>query len=91
MKYLRCLLIIVAMTTLSGCMTSIVTYNRARGKYTWPTEPEEKMPKLKPKPVYYGLLPLTIPFDVATSPVQMPLFIMWITMPAPESSPFDEE
>lgn len=91
MKHLRPLLIALCLPGLTGCMTSIVTYNRARGRYTWPTEPVEKMPKLEPKPVYYALLPVTIPFDIVTSPVQMPLFIMWITMPEPEPSPFDDE
>jgi len=65
-------------------MGSIATYNKARGEYTWPDRPKEKMPPREPQPVYYALLPLTIPFDVATSPFQLPLFIMWVTMPDAE-------
>jgi len=67
--------------SLSGCMASIATYNKARGKYTWPDKPKDQMPPREPKPVYYALLPVTVPFDVVTSPFQVPLFIMWVTMP----------
>lgn len=69
---------------LNGCMASIATVNKARGEYTWPSAPKDKLPKLEPQPVYYALLPVTVPFDVMTSPFQLPLFIMWVTMPEPE-------
>jgi hypothetical protein len=65
-------------------MASIATFNRARGEYTWPSKPKEKMPPREPRPVYYALLPATIPFDAVTSPFQLPLFVMWLTMPDPE-------
>lgn len=76
---------------LSGCMVSIMTYNKARGEYTWPSAPKDELPKLEPKPAYYALLPLTVPLDIATCPVQVPLFVMWLTMPEPEPSPFKDE
>jgi hypothetical protein len=75
------LLCIAPALSLSGCMASIATFNKARGEYTWPDKPRDKMPPREPQPVYYALLPVTVPFDVVTSPFQLPLFIMWVTMP----------
>ena len=66
---------------LGGCMASIATYNKARGEYTWPDRPKEQLPPLEPQPAYYALLPLTVPFDIVTSPFQLPLFVMWVTLP----------
>lgn len=72
---------------LSGCMTTVVTWNKARGNYTWPDAPKEQLPPLEPKPAYYALLPVTVPFDAVTAPIQAPLFIMWLTMPEPDPLP----
>ncbi|MBX3743050.1 MAG: hypothetical protein KF712_18845 [Akkermansiaceae bacterium] len=74
-------LCVVPAFALSGCMASIATFNKARGEYTWPDKPKDQMPPREPQPVYYALLPVTVPFDVVTSPFQLPLFIMWVTMP----------
>ncbi|RYD30772.1 MAG: hypothetical protein EOP87_16015 [Verrucomicrobiaceae bacterium] len=87
MRYQRPILLLLCTVPalgLTGCMASIATYNKARGEYTWPSAPKEKLPPLEPKPAYYALLPATIPFDIVTSPFQLPLFIMWVTMPEPE-------
>lgn len=62
-------------------MGSIAVYNKARGEYTWPDKPKDQMPPREPQPGYYALLPVTIPLDLVTSPFQLPLFIMWVTMP----------
>lgn len=45
----------------------------ARGKENTVTghEPE------KPHPAYYALVPLTVPADIATSPVQLGIYLFW--------------
>ena len=59
----------------TGCMTSFTAMNRAEGRYTWETFSEKELPPLKPNGAYYALLPLTIPFDIGTAPIQLPILI----------------
>ena len=56
-------------------MTSWVVLKRADGIDTWTGFSGEEQERLEPNPAYYALLPITVPFDIATLPIQCPLFI----------------
>ena len=71
------LLLIALLVSLNGCLT-YKTIGRAQGTATGsfflPTKSVDAngvtVRLNKPHPAYYALLPLTIPVDIATSPVQ---------------------
>ena len=65
------------MSMLTGCMTTTLAVNRAGGYDTLPPRDpklrDARQPRLKPNPAYYALLPLTVPIDIATLPIQIPV------------------
>lgn len=58
----------------NGCMT-YSTVQTARGE---PPNflPGWRMEAHSPKPAYYALVPLTVPLDIVTSPVQLIIFVV---------------
>jgi len=66
MKTITSLLLIVLLVSSNGCMTSC-TVKRAKGEQIgWSDAPDEKK-----HPAYYCFIPLTVPLDIATSPIQI--------------------
>ena len=67
------LAIVMGLTT--GCMTTTLAGNRAMGYDSFPPrDPKQQdhpQPRLKPNPAYYAFFPLTLPFDIATLPIQI--------------------
>jgi len=59
----KIIILLAIILVLSGCATS-ATWDTARGVKPFTSEP------IEPKPAYYALLPLTVPLDVVTFPVQ---------------------
>lgn len=62
----------------AGCAT-MHTIDAAKGDRTARNEKDDKNGKPSeagPQPAYYLLLPLTIPFDIATSPIQGLMILM---------------
>ena len=71
MKVVRSLLLLVLVLDMSGCMT-YSTVQCAKGDYNVVTghKPDE------PHPGYYALIPLTVPLDIATSPIQLIYYVV---------------
>jgi hypothetical protein len=71
MKAIRSLLLLFLLLNMSGCMT-YSTVQRAKGDYNVVTghKPDEAHPG------YYALIPLTVPLDVATSPIQLIYYVV---------------
>ena len=69
MKTITSLLLISLLVSSNGCMT-YCTVKRAKGEQIgWSDAPDERR-----HPAYYCFVPLTVPFDIATSPIQK---FMW--------------
>jgi hypothetical protein len=68
-------------------MTSMTVVNRASGGYTWHKfSKKKKLPALEPHKAYYALLPVTVPFDLVTLPVQVPVYIFLSARPDAEKT-----
>ena len=70
MRTLGLILLVMLVLSSSGCMT-YSSVQRANGKDNvvtghHPTEPQA---------AYYALLPLSVPTDIATSPIQLVLYL----------------
>ncbi len=72
MKTIIGLLLIALLLSTNGCMTN-ATVQRAKGQQLyWSDAPDNT-----PHPAYYAFLPLTIPLDIATCPIQG---ICWLAL-----------
>lgn len=65
---------------LNGCMTNSAV-KHAQGissheYYSGPGEVTQYEMHTQPRPAYYGLLPLTIPADIITSPIQLGYYLL---------------
>jgi hypothetical protein len=67
MKGIALLFVAVSLAFTTGCMSTHVVKNKARPHAEYGAEVEGQ-------PGYYALLPLTIPADLATYPVQIIFF-----------------
>lgn len=72
---MACLLAVAVTLFLSGC-ASVKTVEHAKG-HCYKKEDGEIVWDKEPKPGYYAFLPLAIPFDIATFPVQMLRIPFW--------------
>lgn len=79
LKSIGSILLIALLVSSDGCMTN-TTIEHARGTTSGGYENEngEFIHYDKPNPAYYGLLPLTVPADIVTSPFQLG-FYLWFT------------
>jgi hypothetical protein len=71
MKIFCWLSLFAILMSTDGCMT-YSTVQRAKGNYNVVTghKPDE------PHPAYYALVPVTVPLDIATSPIQLIYYIV---------------
>lgn len=76
---LGCLLRTVVAASLcllmTGCFATLSAKNRAQGTHTFKSPFGKEQRELKPAPAFYALYALTVPFDIATFPIQLPIFI----------------
>ena len=81
MKTIVGLLLIALLVSTNGCVTH-ATVERAKGhQLYWSDAPDNT-----PHPAYYGFLPLTIPLDIATCPIQA---IFWVATSSPTATNHD--
>jgi hypothetical protein len=71
-------LLIGLLSLSNGCMT-YSSIQKAKGDQNVVTGDNPDAPH----PQYYALLPLTVPLDVATSPIQLVIYILFATSSAP--------
>lgn len=60
---------------MTGCFATLSATNRAQGEHTFKSPFGKEQRELKPAPAFYALYPVTIPFDIATFPIQFPIFM----------------
>jgi hypothetical protein len=66
MRFIAIILLVALVIGSSGCATSC-TIKRAKGEQIgWSDDPD-----VKKHPAYYFFIPFTVPFDIATSPIQI--------------------
>lgn len=75
-RIIATLLLAVTLVTLGGCATAN-TIEVARG-HSRKKDSGDVVWEWKPKPSYYWFVPLTIPLDIATSPIQLFLIPVWL-------------
>ena len=68
----------------SGCATNHVVEWKAKSHVEWDKATEQNI-EVAGKPAYYALLPLTVPFDVVTSPIQLCVLLAWPAAKVPRS------
>ena len=68
----------------SGCATNYVVEWKAKPHVEWDQASEQNL-EVAGKPAYYALLPLTVPFDVVTSPIQLCVLLAWPAAKTPQS------
>ena len=66
----------------NGCASYHVVEQKAKSHVEW-EEANKRNVEVAGRPAYYALLPLTIPFDVVTSPVQLVILLSWPVAKAP--------
>ena len=71
MKTFSTILLFALLMSSSGCMT-YSTVQRAKGEHNVITGHSAT----EPHPGYYALLPLAVPADIATSPIQLLLYLL---------------
>jgi len=79
-RIISSLFLSVSLFTLNGCMTNNAI-NHAQGisSRSFPSGTGEDIDyhmHFQPHPAYYGLVPLTIPADVVTSPFQLGYYLL---------------
>ena len=67
MRIIAVILVMMMVISSTGCMTH-ATVKRAKGEELFWSDAGGGS---KPHPGYYCFIPLTVPFDIATSPVQV--------------------
>lgn len=60
---------------LTGCFATLSAKNRAQGTHTFKSPFGKEQRELKPAPGFYALYAVTVPFDIATFPIQFPIFL----------------
>lgn len=68
----------------SGCATNHVVEWKAKSHVEWDKASEQNV-EVAGEPAYYALLPLTVPFDVVTSPIQLGVLLAWPAAKSPRS------
>jgi C4-dicarboxylate transporter len=68
----------------SGCATNHVVEWKAKSHVEWDKASEQNV-EVAGEPAYYALLPLTVPFDVVTSPIQLGVLLAWPAAKSPQS------
>jgi hypothetical protein len=83
MKTLSRFLLLALLLLGSGCfvLTEKVT-ERAKG-YTRESKKTGKSENVPANPAYYALTPLTVPADIALTPLELLLFGVWMAAGAP--------
>ena len=81
LKIIRGLFLLGLLASLDGCMTN-AAINHARGTSSLgynsgSGEVIHYKIHSQPHPVYYGLLPLTVPADIVTSPFQLGYYLWY--------------
>jgi hypothetical protein len=76
LKLLKPALILAVVGLVSGCMATRPVYLRANGGYKVMKDnsPQGYHMGPDPKPAYAFLYLFTVPFDIATLPIQLPIF-----------------
>lgn len=64
------------MALTSGCATNYVVEWKAKPHVAFDKKEQENV-QVVGRPAYYALLPLSIPFDVLTSPIQFCILLAW--------------
>ena len=67
----------------SGCATNHIVEWKAKSHVEWDKANGQNM-EVAGKPAYYALLPLTVPFDVVTAPIQLGVLLAWPAAKAPQ-------
>jgi hypothetical protein len=79
-------LLIVGCIACAGCATNYVVEWKAK-PHVGLDKKEQTNVQVAGQPGYYALLPLSIPFDIATCPVQLCILLAWPAAKAPGSKP----
>src|SRR5438105_1273054 len=83
MKHLAELLLAGYMVFTSGCATNYVVEWKAKPHRKFDKQTEHDV-EVAGHPAYYVLLPVTIPLDIVTAPVQLGVLLAW---PAARTNP----
>ena len=75
-KKIRHVLLVALLIGSNGCMTYSAV-QKGKGQYNVVTGDNPSEPHL----AYYALLPLTVPLDVATSPIQLLIYALASSSP----------
>jgi hypothetical protein len=87
MKQLSGFLLLAVLLFGSGCfvLTEMVT-ERAKA-HTRESKKTGKSEDVPANPAYYALMPLTVPADIALTPLELLLFGIWMAAGAPGLTP----
>ena len=69
-----------------GCASNYVVEWKAKAHTEWDKVQEHNV-EVPGQPAYYALLPILVPFDIVTSPVQLIVLLSWPAAKTPHSKP----
>jgi hypothetical protein len=76
----------VILAVVTGCATNYVT-DKAKPQTQYDEKQKKDVVLAKGQPAYYALLPVSIPVDIVTFPVQLVVFSIW---PGPMASDYPQ-
>ncbi len=76
MKRFTILLVAGLSVLVSGCATNYVVAWKAKPHVEYDKQQQHDI-QVAGQPAYYALLPLSVPFDIATSPIQLCILLAW--------------
>jgi hypothetical protein len=66
-----------------GCATHYTVEWKAKPHVEWDETTQQNV-DVPGKPAYYALLPLTVPFDIVTAPIQLCVLLAWPAAKTPD-------
>ena len=69
-----------------GCASNYVVEWKAKTHTEWDKVQEHNI-DVPGQPAYYALLPISVPFDIVTSPIQLIVLLSWPAAKTPHSRP----
>ena len=76
MKRFTILLVAGLLGLVNGCATNYVVAGKAKPHVTYDKQ-KQHYSQIAGQPAYYALLPISVPFDILTSPIQLCVLLAW--------------
>jgi C4-dicarboxylate transporter len=85
MKVPRLVLLVLLLVITNGCFTTHYVVEWKAKRHVEFDEKNSENVEVPGRPIYYALLPLTIPVDIVTAPIQFGILMAWPVAKTPQA------